>query len=458
MSELEELGRRAIDDPIRTPPPVASLVSTATQHRQRRRVAVGLAGAVVLIAGIGAAVSLGGGEQGSSQIDVAGPVESAETGVSSTSTTIDSRPATGDPLPGLGSGEGANSTLDTEGLIAELDLRGVEVTEVRDAASSSPFFTGSARSLCVNGRLVRLFEYESADDRRAESEQITTDGQPNDLTLVSWTGSPRFFAAGNLIALHLSGGSETLALLTEILGPTLSPEGIGARGSGDPPCDADFLNDPQVETSPADPEQPAPTLTAETVEDAEALVAEFIDALGRGDTAGARQMWTGYPFGETQASREFDRFLGDFAWLATTDDPELLVVPSFAFVEAAPIVTVANSGEPGVRVPSFVLSIRQSGEPVRIERLPTIDLPPNPLPVSAVESGEIVAFDVFPIEGSARAFLDEQEIGVAVDWELGTVNILLPDELPQTFTITVTFATPEIPGAFAVAYSSAGGD
>jgi len=47
---------------------------------------------------------------------------------------------------------------------------------------------------------------------------------------------------------------------------------------------------------------------------------------------------------------------------------------------------------------------------------------------------------------------------VAVDWELGTVNILLPDELPQTFTITVTFATPEIPGAFAVAYSSAGGN
>lgn len=454
MSDLEEFGRRAIDDPIRTPPPVASLVSTATQRRQRRRVAVGMVGALALVGGIGAAISLGGGDQGSSQIDVAGPVESAETGVSSTSTTIDTRPATGDPPPDPGPVVSAASTLDTEGLIAELQLRGVEVTEVTGDASSSPFLTGSARSLCVNGRLVRLFEYESVDDRRAESDQITTDGQPNDLTLVSWTGFPRFFAAGNLIALHLSGDSETLALLSDILGPTLSPDGVGLRGSGDPPCDADFLNDPQVEASPPNPEQPAPTLTDQTVEDAKALITGFIDALGRGDTAGARQMWTGYPFGDTQASREFDRFLDDFAWLATTDDPQLLVVPSFAFVEAAPVVTVAKSGEPDVRAPSFVLSIPQDVGPVMIERLPTIDLPPSPLPVSAVEPGEILAFDVFPIEGIARAFLNEQEIGVAVDWELRTINVLLPDKLPQTFTLTVTFATPEIAGAFAVTYSS----
>ena len=143
----------------------------------------------------------------------------------------------------------ANS-LDVAGLIAELEIAGATVTQPAPGPGDdgrlfvnpegSSVWSGDPATLCVNGSSVRLFEYPDTDQRERDSATITTEGQiqgPGFAVIPEWVGPPRFFAAGRLIALHLSEDPTTLNLLTSTFGPTLSPDGVGARGAGEPPCD-----------------------------------------------------------------------------------------------------------------------------------------------------------------------------------------------------------------------------
>jgi hypothetical protein len=142
--------------------------------------------------------------------------------------------------------------LDVEGLIAELRIAGATVDRLPSEPSEggSPFFTAEAVEvdICVNSRQVRLYEYPSEVDRQRDSDSITTEGQiqgPGRFVIVEWIGAPSFFAGGRLIVLHLGEDLDTLTLLTNILGSTLSPDGVGSRGNGYLPCE----NKPQDSSS-----------------------------------------------------------------------------------------------------------------------------------------------------------------------------------------------------------------
>ena len=144
--------------------------------------------------------------------------------------------------------------LDIEGLIAELRIGGATVDRLPSDSSEddSLFIAGETTAICVNSRQVRIYEYPSEAAREQDSNSITREGQlqgPDRFVIVEWIGPPRFFAGGRLIALHLGENQDTLTLLTDILGPTLSPVGVGSRGIGDLPCD----NEPEDSTDPDRP-------------------------------------------------------------------------------------------------------------------------------------------------------------------------------------------------------------
>ncbi len=182
---------------------------------------------------------------------------------------------------------------------------------------------------------------------------------------------------------------------------------------------------------------------------AKALTIEFLDALRRGDRAGAAALWDGYPFGEAHKSFEFDRFMTEFDWLTIDDDVEVIAVPSFAWTDPSPVATVFSLG-PALSAAPFVLS--PPGEPLPIQRLPSSGAVVDPPPGSPVAPGDVITFHVLPVEGGARAFLYGSELEVTVDHDDVIVWMVLPDNLPQTVVITLTLASPEVPDAYAVAY------
>lgn len=295
----------------------------------------------------------------------------------------------------------ATTPLDLAELVAEFEIRGATVTQISGDVGSSPFLTGEPRPLCVNGQQVWIYEYDTVSDRALDSVYITSRGQmsaPGRILLGTWVGTPRFFATGRLIALHLSSDADTLKLLVEVFGPTLSPDVVLAPGFGLSPCDAPKAG------------ETGPTLSAATVEEAANLIVDFVDALTRGNHAEAQQLWTGYPSGVEQASREFDRFVDDFGWLASEAEQRFLVVPSFGFIDAAPVVTVVADDRTTVLVAPFVLSVPRDGQPLKIERLPSSAALANPVSGSIVGPGDDIVFSLFPVEGSARIFLDEDEL------------------------------------------------
>jgi len=153
--------------------------------------------------------------------------------------------------------------------------------------------------------------------------------------------------------------------------------------------------------------------------------------------------------------REFDRFLAEFSWISDAADFRLVVVPSFAFTKALPVVTVIADGAQ-LRAASFVLSTPRDNEPLTIALFPSARIPVYPTEGSIVDPGDPVIFDVQPVEGSARAFLDAVELDVHIDYRLGTISVVLPDQLPTNVVITLSIATPELPEAIAAAYRTAG--
>jgi len=435
MSEIEDLARRAVDEPIRTPPAIGALVS-ASRVRRRRRVATALLGATVAVAAVAFVAFRSPGR--------ADRVETAESVPAAAQPTVVDQAA-----QPTAPGEDV-APLDLASLTVALTDRQATVTEIEPQPSG--FFAGTPSGLCVNDRQIRVYEYDTVDDRESESTEITPDGQPNALTFVSWVGPPRFFAAGRLIVLDLSGDGAVEDLLASVMGPTLSPDAFG-RPSEEPPCGENLDDDPGERDGDALPPPTQPELSPEAVEEAEALTASLIDALGRGDLASASDLWTSYPFDPAGPELELIRVMDSYAWLSN-EDVRLVVVPSFARLEAQPVVTVVS----GDLATTFVMSLPVAGEPLRIERLPNtedFDVLVSPSPGSTVNPGDTIVFGTMPLEGGSRAFLEDQELVVVVDHEALTTSVVLPEQLPAEFVLTLTGATPEEPVAFAFTYRSA---
>jgi len=118
---------------------------------------------------------------------------------------------------------------------------------------------------------------------------------------------------------------------------------------------------------------------------------------------------------------------------------------SWGRTTATPVVTVfagADQGRPAVAVGFLVGFSDEQGEPGQmwIHRLPTAD---NQFQ-STVDPGGEVTLSGVPVEGGARAYLNETEIAVVVDHSNFTTTIAIPNTAEGTVALTLSTATPEL--------------
>lgn len=204
-------------------------------------------------------------------------------------------------------------------------------------------------------------------------------------------------------------------------------------------------------------EQPPPLpdgLSEQDIAEANDFMTEFMNAYFSNDPI-ARDMWSGYPYSDAEADAVFEKFLIDFEWAKRTDDIGWSVVAAGGF-GTSPVVTVVDNNY-GMAA-AFVLSPSSGDFPVQIQRLPEpapasdrIDPPLG----SVVKPGDVITFSGIPVEGGARAYIWINEIeNVTVDHETLTTSIVLPDDLPEIVVVTLSLATPELPGAMALVFTT----
>jgi len=103
-----------------------------------------------------------------------------------------------------------------------------------------PFFDVASHVMRVNGSEPQLLVLEYPDElaRAAASQKISSDGHSIGGRQVWWTAQPNFWARGRVIVLYLGRDPEALAMLTGILGASVTDcaeqESVGGERVGWP--------------------------------------------------------------------------------------------------------------------------------------------------------------------------------------------------------------------------------
>lgn len=227
-------------------------------------------------------------------------------------------------------------------------------------------------------------------------------------------------------------------------------------------------------TSAAPTTKEPPSLDPIQARAAESLVVDFLEDLRRGDTAAAAGRWTGYP--ELAPDADPSDRIPHVAALA--DDPifarvlddrtETIVNASWGWTAVSPVVTVLapRSGDEPPAAVAFLVGTSEDWtggvertEPGRlwIHRLPTVGVGPdseaNVAAGGFVEPGQRIVVPGVPVEGDARAYLGGQEIPLAVDNTELTMSFTIPDDAEGDVAVTISTATPELPGVHAFAWT-----
>jgi len=157
---------------------------------------------------------------------------------SAVSNTTTSEAASDTTLPAADAPDVEPLPSETEDFAASLESRGALVT-ILDPPPEPIGLTGDALHVCLNGTPLHIFEYETVAERQRESDGITSNGRitfarggEGTLTFDRWAAAPRFFAQGRLIVLALGPDEATLAILTSLLGATLTPDDQGLNEAG----------------------------------------------------------------------------------------------------------------------------------------------------------------------------------------------------------------------------------
>jgi hypothetical protein len=213
MIDIEEAAARAIAAPVGPPPEMAHVEKLAGRNRRRRAVvrATTAVAAVTVATAIGVTVISQGGGDGVKVVTTSPSTVSPSTTVA--------------PAP---------ETLDE--LVSRLKVDH-DVT-VDGTANGTPL-APVAHLLCVDRTRVHVYEYSDDAARVAVSDTISADGSelrsPPDSngnsnhTIVDWIASPHFFAHGRIIVLMLGENAELMTWMTDVLGPTLSPQAFAGR-------------------------------------------------------------------------------------------------------------------------------------------------------------------------------------------------------------------------------------
>jgi heat shock protein HslJ len=206
-----------------------------------------------------------------------------------------------------------------------------------------------------------------------------------------------------------------------------------------------------------------PVLAPAAPDAATSVVTRFMDRLREGDLSGAAELWSGYPEAFVDASTSekvgfIEQLMADPAMVRILEgDPETFVTASWGWTSAAPVVTLLlprTGDQPPVAI-AFLAGISEEvGDTGRmlIQRLPEVADPMGAeLAGSSVSAGQRLDLPGTPVEGGVRAYVNGREIPVDIDYEAMRMSITIPDDIEGDVAITLSVATPELPGAQAFA-------
>lgn len=108
---------------------------------------------------------------------------------------------------------------DLDDIRAGLAREGAVVRTIA-SAPGYPFAVGPTR-VAVDGREIRIFEYEDAAARETDSSALTMDGYAVHGVPIDWTGPPHYWAEGRVLVVYTGSEESMVDLLTRVLGPPL---------------------------------------------------------------------------------------------------------------------------------------------------------------------------------------------------------------------------------------------
>ena len=137
------------------------------------------------------------------------------------------------------------------------------------------------------------------------------------------------------------------------------------------------------------------------------------------------------------------------------------VTPSWGSVNTTPVVTlmVRREGDRPPVAAAFAVGVLPAGagqdpREVLIQRIAEVGAAEADPPTGAfVSPGQQIRVPGTPVEGGVRAFVDGKEVAVAVDYEKTEMIFFIPDGAAGDVTVTLSVASPELPGAQSFAYT-----
>ena len=125
-------------------------------------------------------------------------------------------------------------------LVAALRESGAAVHPV--GVVSQPFFTVQGQRFNVDGKVIEVFEFASADEADTVALTVSADGSSVGTSLINWVAPPHFYKAGQLIVIYVTWEATVAS-------------SAHSRGLWDPSSRED---DPQVKSSHAPPTRHPP--------------------------------------------------------------------------------------------------------------------------------------------------------------------------------------------------------
>ena len=184
---------------------------------------------------------------------------------------------------------------------------------------------------------------------------------------------------------------------------------------------------------------------------ARGVVQRLHEQLAAGDTDAARELTSGLV-----EPGDLDRFLADYPWFADAAEIHDRALPPPWLGGETHVVVASTVGAGELRAAAFLIGRDTPDAPTpSILRFPTVSIPATPEPGSTVVAGETITLDAIPVEGGASAYFGDIEAEVAVDYQSTQTVVVVPDGLEGPATLTVAWATPEVPHTEAYIYEIA---
>jgi len=98
------------------------------------------------------------------------------------------------------------------------NLRANDATVNPEGEIEQPFFSVTGFSIQVNGSSVQVFEYNSAEDAKADASLVSPDGSRIGTTMPFWVDDPHFYYKEKIIVLYVGDDPAIEELLESVLG------------------------------------------------------------------------------------------------------------------------------------------------------------------------------------------------------------------------------------------------